>query len=105
MVASGNSPRGGPRARRLSALLGWSLMAPKTRFITGTSRGFGREWTRAALDRGDRVAATARDTSTLDDLRAEHGDGLLALTLDVTARDAAFGAVTQAHEHFGRLDI
>jgi NAD(P)-dependent dehydrogenase (short-subunit alcohol dehydrogenase family) len=80
-------------------------MANKTWFITGTSRGFGREWTKAALDRGDRVAATARDTSALDDLRSEHGDALLALTLDVTDREAAFGAVTRAHEHFGGLDI
>ncbi len=80
-------------------------MANKTWFITGTSRGFGREWTKAALDRGDRVAATARDTSTLDDLRAEHGDALLPLALDVTDRVAAFGAVTHACEHFGGLDI
>src|SRR6202044_1799327 len=89
----------------MSGSLGWSLMASKTWFITGTSRGFGREWTKAALDRGDRVAATARDTSTLDDLRAEHGDALLALALDVTDREAAFDAVTLAHEHFGSLDI
>jgi NAD(P)-dependent dehydrogenase (short-subunit alcohol dehydrogenase family) len=33
----------------------------KTWFITGSSRGFGRVWTEAALERGDRVAATARD--------------------------------------------
>ncbi len=80
-------------------------MTSKTWFITGTSRGFGREWTKAALERGDRVAATARDTSTLDDLKTEHGDALLALVLDVTDREAAFGAVRQAHEHFGRLDV
>src|SRR6202008_2665139 len=80
-------------------------MANKTWFITGTSRGFGREWTKAALERGDRVAATARDPSTLDDLKAEHGDALLPLTLDVTNREAAFTAVARAHEHFGRLDI
>ncbi len=80
-------------------------MTSKTWFITGTSRGFGREWTKAALERGDRVAATARDTSTLDDLEAEHGDALLALVLDVTDREAAFGAVRGAHEHFGRLDV
>jgi len=80
-------------------------MANKTWFITGTSRGFGREWTAAALARGDRVAATARDTSTLDDLRAEYGDALLPLALDVTDRDADFAAVAQAHERFGRLDI
>src|ERR1700745_1061923 len=80
-------------------------MTSKTWFISGTSRGFGREWTKAALERGDRVAATARDTSTLDDLKAEHGDALLPLTLDVTSREAAFGAVKRAYEHFGRLDI
>src|ERR1700730_7503005 len=80
-------------------------MANKTWFITGTSRGFGREWTRAALERGDRVAATARDPGTLDDLKTEHGDALLPLTLDVTSREAAFGAVKRAREHFGRLDI
>src|SRR6201747_237071 len=77
----------------------------QTWFITGTSRGFGREWTKAALERGDRVAATARDTSTLADLESAHGDALLALTLDVTDRAAAFDAVKHAHEHFGGLDI
>src|SRR5246500_871866 len=80
-------------------------MANKTLLITGTWRGFGREWTKAALERGDRVAGTARDPSTLDDLKTEHGDALLPLTLDVTSREAAFGAVKRAHEHFGRLDI
>jgi NAD(P)-dependent dehydrogenase (short-subunit alcohol dehydrogenase family) len=80
-------------------------MANKTWFITGTSRGFGREWASAALQRGDRVAATARDASTLDDLVAEHGDGVLALALDVTDRSAVFAAVARAHEHFGRLDV
>jgi NAD(P)-dependent dehydrogenase (short-subunit alcohol dehydrogenase family) len=80
-------------------------MASKTWFITGTSRGFGREWASAALQRGDRVAGTARDVSTLDDLAAEHGDALLALELDVTDRTAAFDAVRRAHEHFGRLDV
>jgi NAD(P)-dependent dehydrogenase (short-subunit alcohol dehydrogenase family) len=30
-------------------------------FITGSSRGFGREFALAALERGDRVAATARN--------------------------------------------
>jgi NAD(P)-dependent dehydrogenase (short-subunit alcohol dehydrogenase family) len=80
-------------------------MGLKTWFITGTSRGFGREWAIAALDRGDRVAATARDTSSLDDLVAKYGDALLPIQLDVTDREADFAAVRQAHEHFGRLDV
>jgi NAD(P)-dependent dehydrogenase (short-subunit alcohol dehydrogenase family) len=77
----------------------------KTWFITGASRGFGRAWTQAALERGDRVAATARDTSTLDDLAAAHPDTLLPLKLDVTDRAADFAAVQEAHERFGRLDV
>lgn len=80
-------------------------MASKTWFITGTSRGFGQEWAQAALARGDKVAATARDTSTLDDLAEQYGDALLALELDVTDRAADFQAVAQAHERFGRLDV
>ena len=77
----------------------------KTWFITGTSRGFGREWAIAALDRGDQVAATARNLDTLDDLVAKYGDAILPIELDVTDRAAAFAAVRQAHERFGRLDV
>ncbi|QGG42688.1 SDR family oxidoreductase [Aeromicrobium yanjiei] len=81
------------------------MTSPKIWFITGASRGFGREWSIAALERGDRVAATARDTSTLDDLVERFGDAILPLQLDVNDHDADFAAVAQAHEHFGRLDV
>ena len=77
----------------------------KTWFITGTSRGFGREWAIAALDRGDKVVATARDLATLDELVAKYGDAILPIELDVTDREAAFAAVRQAYERFGRLDV
>jgi NAD(P)-dependent dehydrogenase (short-subunit alcohol dehydrogenase family) len=77
----------------------------KVWFITGTSRGFGREWAIAALDRGDKVAATARDTATLADLVDKFGDAILPIQLDVTDRAADFAAVKQAHDHFGRLDV
>ena len=80
-------------------------MSEKIWFITGTSRGFGREWAIAALDRGDRVAATARNTDSLVDLVERYGDAILPITLDVTDKKAATAAVAQAHEHFGRLDI
>lgn len=77
----------------------------KTWFITGTSRGFGREWAIAALDRGDKVAATARNLETLGDLVAKYDDAILPIQLDVTDRAADFAAVRQARERFGRLDI
>ncbi|MEQ4724004.1 SDR family NAD(P)-dependent oxidoreductase [Nonomuraea sp. B19D2] len=77
----------------------------KVWFITGTSRGFGRSWAVAALERGDKVAATARDTATLKDLVERHGESILPIALDVTDREAAFAAVRQAHAHFGRLDV
>jgi len=80
-------------------------MAAKTWFITGTSRGFGREWAIAALDRGDQVAATARDIASLDDLVAKYGEAILPIRLDVTDRDADFAAVKLAHDSFGRLDV
>lgn len=80
-------------------------MMPKTWFITGSSRGFGRTWAEAALRRGDRVAATARDPASLDDLVDTYGEAVLALGLDVTDRHAAFAAVDRAHRHFGRLDV
>lgn len=77
----------------------------KNWFITGTSRGFGRSWAEAALWRGDRVAATARDTRSLRGLAERYGDAMLPIALDVTDRTAAFAAVQQAHTALGRLDV
>jgi NAD(P)-dependent dehydrogenase (short-subunit alcohol dehydrogenase family) len=77
----------------------------KNWFITGASRGFGREWTIAALERGDKVAATARDTSTMDDIVEKYGDSFVPLQLDVTDRSACFDSVQHAAEKLGRLDI
>ena len=80
-------------------------MASKVWFITGTSRGFGREWAIAALDRGDRVAATARSTDSLDDLVERYGDAILPLELDVTDKAAVEAAVQRTLETFGRIDV
>jgi NAD(P)-dependent dehydrogenase (short-subunit alcohol dehydrogenase family) len=74
-------------------------------FVTGSSRGLGRHFVEAALSRGDRVAATARNTANLDDLVASHGDAVLPLAMDVTDKAAVFASVQRAKEHFGRLDV
>ena len=80
-------------------------MTNKIWFITGTSKGFGRVWAEAALARGDRVAATARDVETLAPLVQRYGDQVAAMTLDVTDKAAVDGAIKTAHARFGRLDV
>lgn len=77
----------------------------KTIFITGASRGFGKLWAAAFLERGDQVVATARNPDTLKDLQQQYGDALLPIQLDVNNRAASFAAVQQAYEHFGRIDV
>jgi NAD(P)-dependent dehydrogenase (short-subunit alcohol dehydrogenase family) len=80
-------------------------MSTKVWFITGTSRGFGREWTTAALERGDKVVATARQLDPLKELADQYPTTLLPLELDVTNREAVISAVDQGYEHFGQLDV
>src|ERR687893_1882650 len=77
----------------------------KVWLITGTSKGFGRIWAEAALQRGDRVAATARRPETLADLVERYGDAVLPMRLDTTDTAVVDATVKQAHEHFGRLDV
>ena len=74
-------------------------------FITGSSRGLGRALVRAALDAGDRVAATARQPEQLDDLVAEYGDSIHPIALDVTEPAPRRSAIAEARRRFGRLDV
>jgi len=74
-------------------------------FITGASRGFGKIWAEAFLKRGDKVAATARDTSSLNDLVETYGDSILPIQLDVNDRAADFAAIKKANEKFGSIDV
>ncbi len=80
-------------------------MDSKVWFITGASRGFGRVWAEAALGRGDKVAATARDVASVADLKERFGDAVLPLALDVTDPEQVRQVVAEAHAHFGRLDV
>lgn len=80
-------------------------MAEQVWFITGSSRGLGRSIVEEALTAGHRVVATARRTSTLDDLAKRSGDRLLTVPLDVTDPAQAEAAVARAVEHFGRIDV
>ncbi|HEY5289655.1 MAG TPA: SDR family oxidoreductase [Caulobacteraceae bacterium] len=80
-------------------------MASKVWFITGSSKGFGRVWAEAALARGDRVAATARDVKAVQPLVEQYGDRAAAIALDVTDRAAVGAAVAETVKRFGRIDV
>ncbi|WP_422083514.1 SDR family NAD(P)-dependent oxidoreductase [Ulvibacterium sp.] len=77
----------------------------KVWFITGSSRGFGRIWTEAALERGDKVVATARRLESISDLQEKYGEKVLTLALDVTKTDQVKAVLEQGYNHFGRLDV
>ena len=77
----------------------------KTIFITGASRGMGKLWAEALLQRGDQVVATARDLKSLDDLVTKYGNNVLPLQLDVNDRAAGFAAIQKATQHFGSIDV
>ncbi len=77
----------------------------QTWFVTGSSRGLGRALVNAALDAGDRVVATARRPEQLADLVTDYGDQVHPVPLDVTDPAAASGAISEALEHFGGIDV
>ncbi|RKN79421.1 SDR family NAD(P)-dependent oxidoreductase [Ulvibacterium marinum] len=77
----------------------------KVWFITGSSRGFGRIWTEAALERGDKVVATARRLDSISDLREKYGEKVFTLALDVTKPNQVKTALEQGYHYFGRLDV
>jgi NAD(P)-dependent dehydrogenase (short-subunit alcohol dehydrogenase family) len=77
----------------------------KTIFITGASKGFGKIWAEAFLQRGDKVVATARNLDALRELIRKYGDAILPIQLDVNNREACFAAINQAKAHYGNIDV
>ncbi len=77
----------------------------KVFFLTGSSRGLGREIAAAVLGAGHRLVATARRPEALDDLVTSYGDHVLPVALDVTDPVAAGAAVAAGLAAFGRLDV
>jgi NAD(P)-dependent dehydrogenase (short-subunit alcohol dehydrogenase family) len=77
----------------------------RTWFVTGASRGFGRELTEQLLARGDRVAATLRRPEQLDDLAEAHGDRLWRAALDVADTERLRAVVDAAFAALGPIDV
>ena len=74
-------------------------------FLTGSSRGLGRQIAEAVLAAGHPLVATARNPASLADLADRYGRQVLPVALDVTDPAAAQAAVTAGTEAFGRIDV
>ncbi|TCD62926.1 hypothetical protein EIP91_006224 [Steccherinum ochraceum] len=72
--------------------------------ITGTSSGFGKRLVSVALDRGDKVIATARDPAHFEEL--PKSDRLRFLQLDMTEGvESIKRKVEEAISYWGRIDV
>jgi NADP-dependent 3-hydroxy acid dehydrogenase YdfG len=86
-------------------MTGIDLKRRRVWFITGASSGVGYAVAKAALEHGDLVAATARDTSAIEELVAGFPGRVLALSLDVRDEQAARMAVSTTIQEFGGIDV
>ncbi|WP_105423558.1 SDR family NAD(P)-dependent oxidoreductase [Neorhizobium sp. T25_27] len=77
----------------------------KTWMVTGCAGGLGRALAELVLARGDRVLATSRDISRLQELKQRFGDRVELFELDVTSPAACQAAIEKAVTVFGRLDV
>jgi len=77
----------------------------KTWLITGASSGLGRLMCESLLARGDRVVASVRRENALDDMRAQYGDNLRLIVLDISETATIKPAVEAAFAQAGRFDV
>lgn len=80
-------------------------MTKKRWLITGISTGFGRVMAEQLLARGDDVAGTVRDLAAVAGLKAQYGDRLWLVELDLTTTASIRGVVDRAWSAFGRIDV
>jgi len=78
----------------------------KVWFVTGSSRGIGAQIVKAALAAGDRVVATGRKLSQLQEVcNGVPADQIELVELDVTNEAQAEAAAQAAVRRFGRIDV
>jgi len=73
--------------------------------ISGCSTGFGRAIALRALERGKRVAVTARRRESIADIHARFPDTSIELELDVTDSARVDAAVERTLDRFGAIDV
>ena len=78
-------------------------MKDRVWLITGASRGFGAEISKAVLAAGEKLIASARTMQALEHLGTS--DNLFATVLDVTDEAQVEAAERGALAHFGHVDV
>lgn len=78
---------------------------PKTWLVTGASRGFGLDISRAVLESGDRVLATVRSNPQQLQKNLDDNPHLLVVVMDVTDEAQVVKGVKAGIDHFGQIDI
>lgn len=81
------------------------MKTQKTWFITGASRGFGLEITKAVLASGDQIIASVRSNPEAFAAQFSNDKNLYAVSLDITNEHQARAVVQQAIDHFGKIDV
>lgn len=77
----------------------------KVWFITGCSTGFGRNLAQEVLQKGDKVAVTARNIDDVKDIVQQFPETAIAIKLDVTNPEQVKVAVQQAKDKFNQIDV
>lgn len=78
-------------------------MSPQVWLVTGTSSGLGTEFVKAAIARGDKVIATARNADKIAHLK---DIGAVTMQLDVTAPQGELNRKAQeAISVYGKIDV
>ncbi|WP_121810091.1 oxidoreductase [Mucilaginibacter kameinonensis] len=81
------------------------MKTQKVWFITGASRGFGLEISKAVLASGDKLVATVRKNPETFSAQFDNNPNQLVVPLDITNEEQAKEAAAKAIEHFGRIDV
>lgn len=81
------------------------MKTQKTWLITGASRGFGLEITKAVLESGDQVIATVRSNAEQFTSQFKDNKNLYAVSLDITNENQTIEVVKLGIDHFGKIDV
>lgn len=74
-------------------------------FITGATAGFGAAMVKRFINSGHKVIATGRRADRLDAMKAEYGDNLLPVVLDIQNKEMVSQAIDNLPADWKRIDV